>query len=157
MGRNAVGRATGLAAFACGLLVCGIPGGLNAQAPTSPSDCETPHFEPTLNFSMTSEVSANDRRVLELDIQSSGGYDTVREVDLVPEFGTVQKLKIPDQPVSAGHPLVFLIPRDYLRRNNDFRVLLTVTDSAFGPSCVILQKSIIGTISKETISKLAGP
>jgi len=152
----AMSKRTVQKAFVFGLL-CALPVPGRAQAPTSPSDCETPHFVPTLSFSMTSEVSATDRHVLELDIQSSGGYDTVRDVDLVPELGTVQKLTIPDERVPAGHPLVFLIPRDRLRRNTDFRVLLTVSDSAYGPSCVILQKSIIGTIPKETISKLAGP
>jgi len=111
-------------AFACGLLICAMPVGANAQAPTSPSECETPHFVPPVYFRMTSEISASDSRVLEVDIQSSGGYDTVREVELVPELGTIQKLKMPDQPVPAGHPLVFLIPRDHLRRNNDFAYYL---------------------------------
>jgi hypothetical protein len=39
---------------------------------------------------------------------------SLHEVELIPEGGTVQKLKIPDQPVASGQPLAFLIPRNHL-------------------------------------------
>jgi hypothetical protein len=112
---------------------------------------------PEVHFTVSSELSSNDSRVLELDIQSSGGFGSVQKVELVPELGFVQDLMMPNEPVPPGQPLVFLIPSDHLRRNSDLRVLLTVRDTAFGPSCVLLQKTIVGTISKKTMSKLAGP
>jgi hypothetical protein len=112
---------------------------------------------PTIDFSIKSEVSAADSHVLELDLQSSGGYDTLREVELVPEVGAVSKLKMPDRSVLPGQPLVFLIPRNHLRPNTDFRVMLTLSDSAFGASCVILARTIVGTIPKTTIAQLGSP
>ncbi len=81
----------------------------------------------------------------------------MQKVELVPELGYVQELRIPNVPVPPGEPLVFLIRSDHIRRNNDLRVLLTISDTAFGPSCVLLQKIIVGTIPKKTISTLSGP
>jgi hypothetical protein len=143
--------------MACGLFLFLIPLAICAQTETTPSPCETPHFVPEKHFSMSSAVSSQDSRVLELDIQSSEGFGSVQKVELVPELGYVQELTIPNEPVPPSQPLVFLIPSDHLRRNSDLRVLLTVRDTAFGPSCVILQKIIVGTIPKTTIGNLTGP
>ncbi len=143
--------------MACGLFLLIVPLRVSAQNEATPSPCETPHFVPPVNFSMSSKVSSNDSRVLELDILSSGGFGSLQKVELVPELGYVQELRIPNVPVPPGEPLVFLIRSDHIRRNNDLRVLLTISDTAFGPSCVLLQKIIVGTIPKKTISTLSGP
>ena len=128
-----------------------------AQSASPPAPCGTPHFVIPVMFSVAASPSKDSSGVLQLDIISSGGFSSLVAVELVPEEGGVRDLKIPDHRIRPGDPLVFLISGDRLIPHNDYRVLITTSDTSYEPSCSFMTKTVIGTISKETIRKLAGP
>jgi hypothetical protein len=71
-------------------------------------------------------------------------------------FSGVLDLTIPEHGIRLGDPPVFLISRDRLIPQNDYRVLITTTDPSYEPSCSLVTKTVIGTVSKETIRSLTG-
>jgi hypothetical protein len=104
-----------------------------AQTPSRPAPCGTPHFVIPVTFSVTAAPSADDSHVLQLEVISSGGFSSLLAVELVPEEGGVTDLMIPERRIRLGDPLVFLISRNRLRPHNDYRVLITTSDSSSEP------------------------